>query len=156
MPLSTFNAVRMPLSDRPSSTSVIATAGCIPTSTVSASSRLAMPAMLASILSDKRIDDLQRRDVDQDAARASFDDSFREILLQGHGEAVMHVHLDGDQQELTHLQDGNSVHGQTTSAVRRSPRLSLTTDMPDRRNATANASANVAFVVTFVGPHPDE
>ena len=49
MPLSTFSAVRMPLRDSPNSTRVMATAGCIPTSTVSASSSLAMPAILASI-----------------------------------------------------------------------------------------------------------
>ena len=49
MPFSTFSAVRMPCIDRPSSTSVIATEGCMPTTTVSASSRRAMPAMLPSI-----------------------------------------------------------------------------------------------------------
>src|SRR5689334_4173975 len=50
IPVSTFNAVRTPASDMPSSTRVMATAGCMPTTTVSASSTRAMAAMLASIL----------------------------------------------------------------------------------------------------------
>src|SRR4051812_715343 len=49
MPFSTFSAVRTPSSDRPSSTSVMATAGCMPTTTVVASSTRAMPEMLASM-----------------------------------------------------------------------------------------------------------
>jgi hypothetical protein len=49
MPRSTFNAVRTPGSDSPSSTSVMATAGCIPTTTVCASRMRAMPAMLEII-----------------------------------------------------------------------------------------------------------
>ena len=49
MPRSTFRAVRTPGSDSPSSTSVMATAGRMPTTTVSASSTRAMPAMSASI-----------------------------------------------------------------------------------------------------------
>src|SRR6195952_2426266 len=49
IPRSTFSAVRTPSSDKPSSTSVIATAGCMPTTTVVASSTLAMPEMLASM-----------------------------------------------------------------------------------------------------------
>ena len=49
MPFSTFSAVRTPGSDRPSSTSVMATAGRMPTTTVSASSTRAMAAMLPSM-----------------------------------------------------------------------------------------------------------
>ena len=48
MPRSTFRAVRTPGSDRPSSTRVMATAGCIPTTTVSASSTRDMAAMFPS------------------------------------------------------------------------------------------------------------
>src|SRR4030095_615512 len=46
IPLSTFRAVRTPGSESPSSTSVMATAGCMPTTTVSASSTRDMAAML--------------------------------------------------------------------------------------------------------------
>src|SRR5947209_3227891 len=49
MPASTLSAVRTPVSDIPSSTSVMATAGRIPTTTVSASSTRDMAAMLPSI-----------------------------------------------------------------------------------------------------------
>ena len=49
MPFSTLSAVRTPGSDSPSSTSVIATAGRMPTTTVRASSTRAMAAMLASM-----------------------------------------------------------------------------------------------------------
>src|SRR4029077_4850762 len=50
IPVSTFNAVRTPASDMPSSTSVMATAGCMPTTTVSAPTTRAIAAILASIL----------------------------------------------------------------------------------------------------------
>src|SRR5262249_42169173 len=49
MPLSTSSAVRTPGSDSPSSTSVMATAGRIPTTTVRASSTRAIAAMFASM-----------------------------------------------------------------------------------------------------------
>jgi hypothetical protein len=47
MPRSTSRAVRTPGKDRPSSTKVMATAGRMPVTTVSASSTLAMAAMFA-------------------------------------------------------------------------------------------------------------
>src|SRR2546421_3261059 len=49
MPRSTLSAVGTPVSDMPSSTSVMATAGRMPTTTVAASSTLDMAAMLASM-----------------------------------------------------------------------------------------------------------
>src|SRR5665213_349231 len=49
MPRSTFNAVFTPVSDRPSSTSVMATAGRMPTATVSASRMRDTAAMLSSM-----------------------------------------------------------------------------------------------------------
>ena len=49
IPLSTFNAVRTPGKDRPRSTSVMATEGCIPTTTVSASRMRDIAAMLLSM-----------------------------------------------------------------------------------------------------------
>ena len=68
MPFSTLSAVRTPGSDSPSSTSVMATAGRMPTTTVRASSTRAMAAMFAEHPADEGVDDLERRDVDQDAA----------------------------------------------------------------------------------------
>jgi hypothetical protein len=49
IPFSTSSAVRTPCMGKPNSTSVIATAGCIPTTTVAASSHRAMLAILLSI-----------------------------------------------------------------------------------------------------------
>src|SRR4051794_8779199 len=49
MPSSTFSAVRMPGSESPSSTSVMATAGRMPTTTVSASSTREIEAMVARV-----------------------------------------------------------------------------------------------------------
>src|SRR5204862_15278 len=49
MPFSTFNAVRTPGSDSPNSTSMIATAACMPTTTAAASTTRDTLAMLPSI-----------------------------------------------------------------------------------------------------------
>ena len=49
IPRSTFNAVRTPFSESPSSTSVIATEGCMPVTTVAAPSTLDIPAILPSM-----------------------------------------------------------------------------------------------------------
>ena len=49
MPFSTSSAVLIPWRESPSSTRVMATDGCIPTTTVSASKRRAIPAILPSI-----------------------------------------------------------------------------------------------------------
>src|SRR2546422_615043 len=37
-------------------------------------------------------------------------DAVGEVVLQRHGQAVVHVHLDADEQELVHLEDRNSLH----------------------------------------------
>src|SRR5262245_60349515 len=59
---------------------------------------------------DEGIDDLERRDVDEHAARAMLRDPLGEIVLQGHRETVVHVHLDGDEQAVTHLEDRDALH----------------------------------------------
>src|SRR6476660_3470261 len=56
---------------------------------------------------DEGINDLQTRDVDQDASGLGSSNHLREVILQGHGQAIVHVHLNGDQQELAHLKDRN-------------------------------------------------
>ena len=86
---------------------------------------------VAEHAADERIDDLERRDVDQHAARAVGDDPVGEIVLERHRQAVVHVHLDRDQQAVAHLQDRDVA----PSGVRRSCRVGArsTTASPSRR-----------------------
>ena len=44
-------------------------------------------------------------------ATPELDDLGGEIVLQGHGQAVVHVHLHRDQEELAHAEDWNVFHG---------------------------------------------
>ena len=69
-----------------------------------------------------------------------------QIVLQRQSEPVVHVHLNGDQQKLAHLQNRNPFHVYLAAALGQAFRL--TTLWPLRRRATANASASVALVVT--------
>src|SRR5262249_8281242 len=46
---------------------------------------------------DERVDHLEGGDVDEDGAGARLDDAIGEILLQRHGEPVVHVDLHGDE-----------------------------------------------------------
>ena len=55
---------------------------------------------------DKRIHDLQRRDVDQHALGIRFGDPVGEIVLQRHRQLVVHVDLDRHQQQLAHAENG--------------------------------------------------
>jgi len=106
-PLSTLSAVRTPVSVSPSSTRVIATAGRIPTTTVTASSTR---DNVVEHPTDKGIDDLQRGDVDHHPARTAADDADRQIVLQRQCELVVHVDLDRDQQTIADLQNGDFAH----------------------------------------------
>ena len=110
IPLSTFSAVRTPGSVSPSSTSVIATAGCIPTTTVCRVEHARHRRDVRDHAADERIDDVERRDVDEHAARAGLADARRELILQLHGEPVVHVHLDRDQEEITQPQNRDAIH----------------------------------------------
>src|SRR5262249_29143292 len=103
---------------------------------------------------DEAVDDLERRDVDEHALRAVRDDLAGEVFFERGGEAVVHVHLDGDEQRVPELQDRDTVH-------RHSPfsagfcglsfwaALALTTERPVRLSATAKASASVALEMTL-------
>ena len=73
------------------------------------------------------------------------DDLLRQIVLQRHRQPVVHVHLDGDEQELAHPQDRNAFHAgpQATAGW-----LSVDASSRVRFSASANASASVALVVT--------
>src|SRR5438874_8018202 len=65
---------------------------------------------VADHAADERIHDLERGDVDQHALRAIANDAVGEVVLERHGQAVVHVHLDADEQELVHLEDRNALH----------------------------------------------
>ena len=108
--------MRTPGSDSPSSTSVIATAGCMPTTTVCASSTRAIAAMLPSIRpmnestisSDEMSISTPRAPVVRDPRG--------EVVLQLQREPVVHVDLDRHQQELAHLEDRDALHRASTVA----------------------------------------
>src|SRR5215469_18694011 len=53
---------------------------------------------------DKRVDNLERRDIDHDAARPLGDDPVGQVVLQFHRQTVMHVHLYRDQKAITDLE----------------------------------------------------
>src|SRR5262245_26437763 len=60
---------------------------------------------------DERIDDLEGGDVDEHAPRAVLDDLVGQLVLQRHHEPVVHLDLNGDEQELPHLEDGDALAG---------------------------------------------
>ena len=105
MPRSTVSAVRTPGSDRPSSTSVIATAGRIPTTTVVGVEHARHRRDVGEHPADERVDDLERRDVDQHAARAGLDDPLGQVVLQRQRQPVVHVDLDRHEQQVPELED---------------------------------------------------
>ena len=89
---------------------MIATAGRMPTTTVWASSTAATDAIVESIRPMKRVDDLQRGDVDHHAARAGLDDPLGQVLLQRERDLVLQVDLDRDQQDVADAEDRDAVH----------------------------------------------
>src|SRR5919108_3636591 len=74
---------------------------------------------VADHAADEGIDDLERRDVDEHAAGAIANDAIGEVVLQRHGQAVVHVDLDADEQELVHLEDRNALHALALTPSRR-------------------------------------
>ena len=81
MPLLTFNAVRTPGRDMPNSTNVIATAGRMPTSTVSASNMRAIAGDIA-IIRPMKESTTSRDDISiKTPARAILDDAVGQIFL---------------------------------------------------------------------------
>lgn len=135
---------------------------------------------VADHASDERIDHVERGNVDQDAARAVFHDAARQIVLQREREPVVHVDLNGDEQEPAHRENRNAFHrlkprsvalrsmrasngerlrhsacSESKPSLARLPREAscadpAVTDLPVRCSATTNADASVALVVTFV------
>src|SRR5271155_322336 len=60
---------------------------------------------------DERVDDLESRYVDHDAARPLGDDPVGEVVLQFHRQAVVHVHLDRNEKAVTDLEYRYFRHG---------------------------------------------
>src|SRR5262245_5821418 len=52
---------------------------------------------------DERVHNLERRNVNQHAPRTRIYDPFGQVVLERQGEAVVHVHLDRDEQVISHL-----------------------------------------------------
>src|SRR5690606_30461735 len=84
---------------------------------------------------DEGVDDVQCRDLDQHAARGSGADAFGQVVLERQRKLVVHVHLDGDQQDVAHLQDRDALH-----------QAAFATVTPVRLSASARASARLALV----------
>ena len=139
MPRSTLSAVRTPSSDRPSSTSVIATAGCMPTTTVVASRTRAMPEMLASMRPTNESTISSAEMSISTPLAPVFEMRVGQVVLQRQRRLVLHVHLDRDQQAAAHPQDRDAVHGV----------LRLADDAKARalQRQPTSASASVALVV---------
>ncbi len=111
MPFSTSRAVRTPGSASPSSTRVMATAGCIPTTTVSAVQDPCHPGNIGDHPADEGVHDLQRGDVNEDPASTRLGDPAGQIVLKSQRQPVVHVHLDGHQEKLAHAKDRDAFHG---------------------------------------------
>src|SRR5919204_2845746 len=103
---------------------------------------------VAEHATDERVDDLERGDVDEHALRPIANDAIGEIVLQRHGQTVVHVDLDADQEELVHLEDRNALHARPYGFA---VRVMLA---PVRCSAMAKASASVALVITVLSSTP--
>src|SRR6185436_9193589 len=99
---------------------------------------------VADHAADERVDDFEARDVDEHSVRPVRDDAVGEIVLQLHGELVVHVDLDGHEQEASHAQNRNLFHDGALYAFG----VGSDTVALILRNASVKASARVAFVVT--------
>ena len=137
MPRSTLSAVRTPGSDMPSSTSVIATAGRMPTTTVSASSTRDIAAMLPSMrpMNESTISSAEMSISTPRAPVAAM--RVGQIVLQLHRQPVVHVDLDRHEQELAHLEDRDAFHAT-------SPRGGLGAAAPGARSAAGAAARDAS------------
>jgi hypothetical protein len=69
-----------------------------------------MAAMLLSMRPINECDDLKSRYVDHDAARPLSNDPVRQVVLQLHRQAVVHIHLDRYEKAITDLEYRNLAH----------------------------------------------
>src|ERR1700733_9885665 len=104
---------------------------------------------------DETVDDLQRRDIDENALRVGVDNLAGQILFQCGRQTIVHVDLNGHQQRIPEFEDWNAIH-----CYRSFPAsvlfwsevavvFFLVTIRPVRSSAIASASAKVAFEMTF-------
>ena len=95
----------------------MATAGRMPTTTVRASSTRAMAAMLPSMrpMKESTISSAEMS-ISTPRARASTI-ALGQVVLQRHGQPVVHVDLDGDQEAVAHLEDRDALHRASLTAV---------------------------------------
>ena len=109
-PFSALSAVRTPLSDSPSSVSVIATAGRMPTMTVSASNSREIDPIMVSIrpMNESTISTAVMSMITPCAPVA--DKLVGQVLLEAHDALVLQVDLDGDEQRLPDLEDRHPLH----------------------------------------------
>src|SRR6185437_3680470 len=105
---------------------------------------------------DKAVDDFKRRDIDQHAAGVMRDDLAGQVFFQRGRQPVVHIDLDRDEKRVPELEDRNAVHRYApcppafpARPVCLSALFTFMTARPVWRNATAKASARLAFEITF-------
>ena len=77
-----------------------------------------MAAMLASMRPMKE-STISREEISINTPwRPISDDPRGQVVLQRHRQPVVHIHLDGDQEEIAHPQNRNSLHHYSWPAVR--------------------------------------
>ena len=81
-----------------------------------------MEAVVASIRPMKE-STISSAEMSMSTPRLGFHDPVSQVVLQAEGEPVVHVHLNGGEQKLAHLQNGNPIHGCLLALVRRPYRL---------------------------------
>src|SRR5687768_16696662 len=66
---------------------------------------------VAEYAPDEGVHEIEGGDVDEHALRLVAADLLHEVVLQRHGQSVVHVHLDGHQEVRAHLEDRDPFHG---------------------------------------------
>src|ERR1041385_705114 len=104
---------------------------------------------------DEGVDHFQGRYVDEDAPGPALHDLLRQVVLQAERQPVVHVHLDGDEEATSDLQDWDAFHrfSGSSSTFPAAPGA-LTIARPVLARAMAKASARVALVVTSERSRP--
>src|SRR4029453_3418292 len=65
---------------------------------------------VAQHTSYERVDNLERRDVDQHTPCAGIGNACRQIVLQLQSQPIVHIHLDRHEEKGPHFKDGNALH----------------------------------------------
>src|SRR6185437_13944715 len=157
-PFSAFSAVRTPRRDRPSSVSVIATAGRMPTRTVSASNSREIDPIMASIRPMKE-STISTAVMSMITPRAPVAASSSASFLEPHDALVLQVDLDGDEERRPDLEDRHAVHQAGPGfwgSVRCWPGRCWPMRWPRRFSTCASASASVALVAMSPNSMPSD